>query len=433
MRLYEAARAVSFLRLHPRKGPNGTLYVGVTNDLARRMTDHKAKLVPGFTRKYGVDKLVYVEEYAPSSKRAPAHPQALAARMEDRIDRKGKPGLARLERADRVKVDASRPGRTAARSAAKRCCAEPGPTFTGPGRCGAPSGAHAAPRPRTRGVVRDSSLLPGAAATTTSSTGNFAGRLPATYNIGVEVCDRWAAAEPGRHCADRCAARRALRRDQLRLRCATPRTGSPMRLRAHGIGRGDRVAILLPQAPEVAAIHIAIYKLAAVALPLAILFGVDALSYRLQQFRRQGAGDQRARVSPSSPRSAATCPTSRSCSRSTARATARSASTTRLRARVAGVHAGAHGGRRSRADDLHLGHHRPAEGRAARPPRAARPSARHRVAARVPAAAGRPLWTPADWAWAGGLLDCLLPGLYYGVPVVARRVRASSTPRRPSP
>jgi putative endonuclease len=44
-------------------GRNGTLYVGVTNDLARRMTAHKSKLVPGFTRKYSVDKLVYVEEY----------------------------------------------------------------------------------------------------------------------------------------------------------------------------------------------------------------------------------------------------------------------------------------------------------------------------------------------------------------------------------
>src|SRR4029077_18413539 len=30
--------------------------------------------------------------------------------------------------------------------------------------------------------------------------------------------------------------------------------------------------------------------------------------------------------------------------------------------------------------------------------------------------------TRADWAWAGGLLDCLLPSLYYGVPVVARRL-----------
>jgi putative endonuclease len=42
---------------------NGTLYIGVTNNLARRMTEHKAKLVPGFTRKYGVDLLVYFETF----------------------------------------------------------------------------------------------------------------------------------------------------------------------------------------------------------------------------------------------------------------------------------------------------------------------------------------------------------------------------------
>jgi putative endonuclease len=42
---------------------NGTLYVGVTNDLARRLMEHKAKLVPGFTRKYSVDRLVYFETY----------------------------------------------------------------------------------------------------------------------------------------------------------------------------------------------------------------------------------------------------------------------------------------------------------------------------------------------------------------------------------
>ena len=44
--------------------PRGTLYIGVTNDLVRRMFEHKCKLVPGFTRKYGVDKLMYVEEYS---------------------------------------------------------------------------------------------------------------------------------------------------------------------------------------------------------------------------------------------------------------------------------------------------------------------------------------------------------------------------------
>ena len=42
----------------------GVLYVGVTNDLVRRMTEHKAKLVPGFTRTYGVIMLVYYEQYS---------------------------------------------------------------------------------------------------------------------------------------------------------------------------------------------------------------------------------------------------------------------------------------------------------------------------------------------------------------------------------
>ena len=42
---------------------NGTLYIGVTNDLSRRITQHKSGAVPGFTRQYGVDKLVYFEEY----------------------------------------------------------------------------------------------------------------------------------------------------------------------------------------------------------------------------------------------------------------------------------------------------------------------------------------------------------------------------------
>ena len=44
-------------------GRNGTLYVGVTNNLARRVTEHKSGAVPGFTRQYGVDQLVYFEEY----------------------------------------------------------------------------------------------------------------------------------------------------------------------------------------------------------------------------------------------------------------------------------------------------------------------------------------------------------------------------------
>lgn len=41
----------------------GTLYVGVTNDLSRRMNEHKSGLIPGFTKKYKVHRLVYHEEF----------------------------------------------------------------------------------------------------------------------------------------------------------------------------------------------------------------------------------------------------------------------------------------------------------------------------------------------------------------------------------
>jgi putative endonuclease len=44
--------------------PNGTLYIGVTNSIARRVWQHKQGLVEGFTKKYGVDRLVYCEAFA---------------------------------------------------------------------------------------------------------------------------------------------------------------------------------------------------------------------------------------------------------------------------------------------------------------------------------------------------------------------------------
>ena len=42
----------------------GTIYVGVTNDLSRRMGEHKSGAVPGFTKRYKVNLLVYCENYA---------------------------------------------------------------------------------------------------------------------------------------------------------------------------------------------------------------------------------------------------------------------------------------------------------------------------------------------------------------------------------
>lgn len=43
---------------------NGTLYIGVSNNLRRRIFEHKNKIIQGFTAKYNVDKLVYWEVYA---------------------------------------------------------------------------------------------------------------------------------------------------------------------------------------------------------------------------------------------------------------------------------------------------------------------------------------------------------------------------------
>src|SRR3954467_6557749 len=104
----------------------------------------------------------------------------------------------------------------------------------------------------------------------------FRWQIPARYNIGTDVCDKWAAADPRRtaiiqqHSDGRV--------DEVSfgaLKDMSDRLANV--LVAHSVARGDRVAILLPQMPEVAAAHVAIYKAGAVALPVAVVFGADAL------------------------------------------------------------------------------------------------------------------------------------------------------------
>jgi acetyl-CoA synthetase len=247
----------------------------------------------------------------------------------------------------------------------------------------------------------------------------FQWRVPSRYNIGVDVCDRWAEREP-----DRLAILHArpdgrdvpitygwLRETSNRLANA---------LRAHGIGRGDRVSILLPQSPEVAAIHIAIYKLGAVALPLAVLFGVDALSYRLQNsgaaalitnawgveriaeirndlptlklvLSLEGPGDGALGFADELSRASSDFTPIDTSPDDPAMMVYTSGTT--------GQPKGALHGHR-----VLIGHFPGVE--------------THHDFLPQP---GDRIWTPADWAWAGGLLNVLLPGLHYGVPVVARR------------
>jgi acetyl-CoA synthetase len=247
----------------------------------------------------------------------------------------------------------------------------------------------------------------------------FRWQLPATYNIGVEVCDRWAAAEPDRPALVH--VRSDGRSESISygwLRDTSNRLANA--LAAHGVARGDRVAILLPQAPEVAAIHVAIYKLGAIALPLASVFGVDALTYRLQN-----AGVK-----------ALLCNASGLAKLAAIRAELPALA---LVVSLDGAADGALGFAdlvaRASPDfaPVATAPDDPAvmiyTSGTTGPPKGALHAHRvllgHLPGIEMPhdffPQPGDRFWTPADWAWAGGLLDCLLPSLYYGVPVVARR------------
>ena len=164
-----------------------------------------------------------------------------------------------------------------------------------------------------------------------------------------------------------------------------------------------------------------IYKLGGVALPLAVLFGTDALAYRLQNSGAAALITNARGVASASPKSEKICPISSWCCRSTAPATARSALPMPWRARRPISRRSTH-----RADDPAMMVY--TSGTTGQPKGALHG---HRVLiGHLPGVethhdffpqAGDRIWTPADWAWAGGLLNVLLPGLHYGVPVVARR------------
>jgi acetyl-CoA synthetase len=109
---------------------------------------------------------------------------------------------------------------------------------------------------------------------------NFLWKIPDYYNIGVDVCDKWAESTPSASALVYVTAEGTTRSITfLELRDLSNRLANV--LKSSGIRQGDRVGILLPQAPETAYAHIAIYKLGAIAVPLFSLFGQVALEFRL--------------------------------------------------------------------------------------------------------------------------------------------------------
>jgi acetyl-CoA synthetase len=176
----------------------------------------------------------------------------------------------------------------------------------------------------------------------------------------------------------------------------------------------------MPQRPETAVAHMALYQLGAVAMPLSMLFGPDALSFRLQDSGAVVAlADETSIANVSAVRGQ--CPALRTVVAVGAAAGQGDADWAPL--------LGA--GRRpfepvpTRADDVALlvytsGTTGPPKG-ALIPHRALIGNLPGFVCSQNGFGAGRGevFWSPADWAWTGGLMDALLPTLYFGRRIVA--------------
>ena len=261
-------------------------------------------------------------------------------------------------------------------------------------------------------------LLP-RAETFDEMTARFRWAIPERFNIAWPCCDLWARETPDRvaliHVSSDGGAQRItyghLHDQANRLANA---------LVAHGISPGDRVALLLPQCPETAIAHLAVYKIGAIAVPLALLFGPDALGFRL--------GDSGARA-------LITC----APGMHKLAGIAERPETLKTVISIDGAMDSALGfdeliGRASAefitADTLP---DTPAmmiyTSGTTGPPKGALHGHRvllgHLPGVQMPheffPQADDVMWTPADWAWAGGLLNVLLPSLYFGVPLVAHR------------
>jgi acetyl-CoA synthetase len=246
--------------------------------------------------------------------------------------------------------------------------------------------------------------------------GAFTWSLPLRFNIAEASVDRWARAEPGRTAlirADGAGGESAV--SYGALKAASDALAHA--LRARGVGRGDRVAVLLPQSVETVVTHLAAYKLAAIAVPLAVLFGAEALRFRLQNAAVRAIVTDAAGVAK-------------------LREIAADLPGLDVVISVDGPDRGAEGYREAvGAHDAPF----PAEATGPDDPAlmiytsgtTGQPKGAlhgHRVLiGHLPGIAythrpfpapGDRFWTPSDWAWAGGLLNALLPALHNGVPVV---------------
>jgi len=250
----------------------------------------------------------------------------------------------------------------------------------------------------------------------------FRWNVPPDFNIADVCCTRWARDTP------EAVAIHWEREDGERadftfadLHLNANRLANALRRR--GVKRGDRVAIVMPQRFETAVSHIALYRLGAVAMPLSMLFGPEALEYRLN--------DSGARVALVDESGIANLRAARPACPALERVIAVGAAQGQGDLDWAGALRG-EGDRfapeKTSCDDAAVliytsGTTGPPKG-ALIPHRALIGNLPGFVASQnwFPQD-DAVFWSPADWAWTGGLMDALLPSLYFGRAIVGYQGR----------
>ena len=245
--------------------------------------------------------------------------------------------------------------------------------------------------------------------------------VPERYNIARMCCGRWAADRSrfALYWEDESGAKAAytfwdVQQEANRLSNA---------LAGLGVKRGDRVAIILPQRPETAIAYIALFQMGAIALPLSHLFGPDALEYRMEH-----AEASVALVEPTTIENLWKVKGKLSHLKHVIGVGG---------AKESGVHVYEDLLSRSSSDFSCVDTHSEdpsliiyTSGTTGPPKGALKP---HRILiGNVPGHVyshdffpqmGDMFWSPADWAWTGGLMDALLPTWLYGIPILGFRGR----------